>query len=59
MFQGSFWKFHNVVGQNKGREIYKKSVLHVQSCFLLITPIDILAVFVAIAALHYTILYFV
>ena len=36
----SFWKFHVVIVQyNKGKEMYKKSVLHVQSCFLLIRPI--------------------
>ena len=29
----SFWKFHFVVVQNNGKEMYKKSVLHVQSCF--------------------------
>ena len=29
----SFWKFHVVVVQNNGKGIYKKSVLHVQSCF--------------------------
>ena len=29
----SFWKFHVVVMQNNGKEMYKKSVLHVQSCF--------------------------
>ena len=29
----SFWKFHVVVVQNNGKEMYKKSVLHVQSCF--------------------------
>ena len=29
----SFWKFHFVVVQNYGKEMYKKSVLHVQSCF--------------------------
>ena len=27
------WKFHVVVVQNNGKEMYKKSVLHVQSCF--------------------------
>ena len=27
-------KFHVVVVQNSGEEMYKKSVLHVQSCFL-------------------------
>ena len=26
-------KFHVVVMQNNGKEMYKKSVLHVQSCF--------------------------
>ena len=26
-------KFHVVVVQKKGKEVYKKSVLHVQSCF--------------------------
>ena len=26
-------KFHVVVVQNNGEEMYKKSVLHVQSCF--------------------------
>ena len=31
--QRSFWKFHVVVMQNNGKEMYKKSVLHVQSCF--------------------------
>ena len=30
---GSFWKFHVVVVQTNGKEMYKKSVLHVQSCF--------------------------
>jgi len=29
----SFWKFHVVVVQKKGKEMYKKSVLQVQSCF--------------------------
>ena len=29
----SFWKFHVVVVQNNGNEMYKKSVLHVQSYF--------------------------
>ena len=28
-----FWKLHVVVMQNNGKEMYKKSVLHVQSCF--------------------------
>ena len=28
----SFWKFHVVLVQNNGKEMYKKSVLHVQSC---------------------------
>ena len=26
-------KFHVVVVQNNGKEMYKKSVLHMQSCF--------------------------
>ena len=30
---GSFWKFLVVVVQNNGKEMYKKSVLHVQSFF--------------------------
>ena len=29
----SFWKFHVVVVKNNGKEMYKKSVLPVQSCF--------------------------
>ena len=29
----SFWKFHVAVVQDNGKEIYKKSVMHVQSCF--------------------------
>ena len=29
----SFWKFHVAVVQNNGKEMYKKSVLHVQSFF--------------------------
>ena len=29
----SFWKFHDEVVQNNGKEMYKKSVLHVQNCF--------------------------
>ena len=28
-----FWKFLVVVVQNNGKEMYKKSVQHVQSCF--------------------------
>ena len=28
-----FWKFRVVVVQNNGKEMYKKSVLHAQSCF--------------------------
>ena len=27
-----FWKLHVVVVQSNGKEMYKKSVLHVQSC---------------------------
>ena len=30
---GSFWKFHVAVVQNNGKEMYKTSELHVQSCF--------------------------
>ena len=29
----SFWKLYVVVVQNNGKEMYKQSVLHVQSCF--------------------------
>ena len=29
----SFWKFYVVVVQNNGKEMYEKSVLHVQSYF--------------------------
>ena len=29
----SFWKFHVIVVQTNGKEMYKKSVLHVPSCF--------------------------
>ena len=46
-------KFHVVVVQNNGKEIYKKGVLHVQSCcfFLLIRPvICFLLFYVAVAA---------
>ena len=28
-----FWKFHDVVVQNNGKEMNKKSELHEQSCF--------------------------
>ena len=47
--------------QNNSEEMYKKSVLHVQSCFLPITPIAVFSPFsgVAFAALQYTLLYFV
>ena len=40
-----FWKFLVVVVQNNGKEMYKKSVLHVQSFFLLIRPTDVLGCF--------------
>ena len=30
---GWFWKFHVVVEQNNDKEMYRKGVLHVQSCF--------------------------
>ena len=43
-------KFHLVVVQNDDREMYKKSVLHVQSCFfLLIRPIVFLCFAVLVA----------
>ena len=29
----NFWKFYVVVVPNNGKEMYKKRVLHVQSCF--------------------------
>ena len=29
----SFWEFHVAVMLNNGKEMYKKRVLHVQSCF--------------------------
>ena len=32
-------KFHVVVEQNNGKEMFQKSVLQVQSCFLLIKPL--------------------
>ena len=41
-----------VVAQNNVKEMYRKSVLHVQSCF---SPLS----GVAFTAQHYTILYFV
>ena len=41
----SFWKFNVVVVRNNGKELYKKSVLHVQSCFLLIRPIVVFSPF--------------
>ena len=46
----SFWKFHVVVVQNSGKEMYKKSVLHVQSFsflffVLLIRPIVVFSPF--------------
>ena len=40
-----FWKFHVVVVQNNGKEMYKKSVLHGQSCFLLMRPIVVFSPF--------------
>ena len=47
---GSFWKFHDEVVQNSGKEMYIKSVLHVQSGFLLIRADFFLSVFAAVAA---------
>ena len=42
----SFWKFHVVVVQNSGKEMYKKSVLHVQSFFVcLFVCLDLLLFF--------------
>ena len=49
-----------MVVQNNGKEMYIKSVQHVQSCFLLIRPIVFLfvclfvcfTVFVTVASLH-------
>ena len=41
----SFWKFNVVVVRNNGKELYKKSLLHVQSCFLLIRPIVVFSPF--------------
>ena len=53
-----------MVVQNNGKEMYIKSVQHVQSCFLLIRPIVFLFVCVfvlpfSLSSHHYTILYFV
>ena len=31
--RGSFWNFYVVVVQNSDKKMYKKSMLHVQSCF--------------------------
>ena len=48
------------VMQNNGKEMYKQSVLHVQSCFLANLTYCCFSPFssVAFAAEHYTILYF-
>ena len=37
-----FWTFHVAVVQNNGKEMYKKSVLHVQSCFFFL-PVRLIA----------------
>ena len=58
-------KFHVVVEQQQRQRNVQKSVLHVQSCFLLIRPIVVAAVIVffavlnAVAVYHYTIVFFV
>ena len=39
--------------------LYKKSVLHMQICFLLIRSIDLVAFLMAVAVKHYTISLFV
>ena len=44
--------------QNNSKETYKKSVLHMQICFLLIKSIVFVAVLIAIAVKHYKILFF-
>ena len=43
-----FWKLHVVVVQSNGKEMYKKSVLHVQSVFAK----DLLLFFAGFPALH-------
>ena len=55
VYVGSFWKFQVVVVQDKGKNSkVQKSVLHVQSCFLLIRPIVVvvIVVFTISLALH-------
>ena len=55
VYVGSFWKFQVVVVQDKGKNWkVQKSVLHVQSCFLLIRPIVVvvIVVFTISLALH-------
>ena len=51
-------KFHVVIVQNNGKEMSQKSVLQVQSCFLLIKPLIFFAV-LTVAVWYYTILFFV
>ena len=52
VYVGSFWKFQVVVVQDKGKNSkVQKSVLHVQSCFLLIRPIVV--VFCSYRCLHH------
>ena len=45
-----FWQFYLVVVQNDGKEMYKKSVLHVQSCFFANYTYCFFTVLVAFAA---------
>ena len=54
-------KFHIVVVQNNGQEMYKKVCYTCKSCFFfwLIRPIDFFVVLVVVAVEHYTILFFV
>ena len=41
----SFWKFHVVVGQNNGKEMYKKVCFTCKVAFLLIRPIVVFTPF--------------
>ena len=56
-----FWKFHLVVVQSNGKEIYKKKCAARAKLLLLIRPFLVFSTFsgVAFAAFHHTILYFV
>ena len=42
---GSFWKFHDVVVQNNGKEMYKKVCCTCKVAFLLIRPIVVFSPF--------------